>query len=470
MRPPVGDALHGGDGAARRRLLLRHHVGGFVVGAVAVGLRRLGAQHQRQHRLGAEEAREEAQRAHAERQRAACAARRRPRAGAAPSARRDVPRRPRVGGTRRVARSSAYSASPRNNAPPLTSSAYIVAQPRCASRRRACRRASTAAHGTSVDVARVRHVETFGSRASVADFPEAQALRCAYPSCRVAVARAQDAAGCRRGGSCPTPTSTSVPTIERTICQQNAVAGCRSAARRRRGRASATRAPGASWSSPRDPCGRTRRSRARRGTGRRRAAAARGRAAPAPTTRCGRGTGRARRGSRSCSGTRATARSGGRRSRRRRARRRAPRPRARAGALTARATCRRRRRRRRPAATPPGPTRARRRRCARRTSSSSRRAAARARARRAARPRPCAARAARRSRGSRCRRTRPTSLSTRSPTSLVARLRRAEAGSHQFDARHGRVVTGARAELQDAQVAAADGRGSAARSRRTACA
>ena len=68
MRPPVGDALHGRDGAAGGRFLLRHRVGGLGVGAVAVGLRRLGAQHQRQHRLGAEAAREEAQRAHAERQ------------------------------------------------------------------------------------------------------------------------------------------------------------------------------------------------------------------------------------------------------------------------------------------------------------------------------------------------------------------------------------------------------------------
>ena len=65
--PALGDALHGGDGAARRPFLVHHHVGGLGVGLVAVGLRRLGAQHQRQHRLGAEEAGEEAQRAHAER-------------------------------------------------------------------------------------------------------------------------------------------------------------------------------------------------------------------------------------------------------------------------------------------------------------------------------------------------------------------------------------------------------------------
>ena len=48
------DALHRGDRSARGRLLLRHRVGGLGFVAVAVGLGRLGAQHQRQHRLGAE--------------------------------------------------------------------------------------------------------------------------------------------------------------------------------------------------------------------------------------------------------------------------------------------------------------------------------------------------------------------------------------------------------------------------------
>src|SRR6476646_1387362 len=33
----------------------------------------------------------------------------------------------------------------------------------------------------------------FGGEASVADFPETEPLRCAYPSCRVAVARPHDA-------------------------------------------------------------------------------------------------------------------------------------------------------------------------------------------------------------------------------------------------------------------------------------
>ena len=66
---PAGrDALHGGDGAARRGLLLRHLARRLRVVAVAVGFGGLGAQHDRQHRLGAEVARQEAQRADAERQ------------------------------------------------------------------------------------------------------------------------------------------------------------------------------------------------------------------------------------------------------------------------------------------------------------------------------------------------------------------------------------------------------------------
>ena len=178
----------------RRPLLLRHRVGGFGVVAVAVGLGRLGAQHQRQHRLGAEVPREEAQRPHAERQPRACAARRRPRAAAAPSARRGVPRRPRAAGTRRVGASSAYSASPRNSAPPFDLVGVHLAQSlRCA---RASRRSDLRRHHADDNATQL-------ATASVADFPETQSLRCAYPSCRVAVARAQDAEDARPGGACP---------------------------------------------------------------------------------------------------------------------------------------------------------------------------------------------------------------------------------------------------------------------------
>ena len=96
------------------------------------------------------------------------------------------------------------------------------------------------------------------------------------------------------GRRLPVPTSTSVPTIARTICQQNALRADLVAEhtvalvdppRLEHTSASATSLP--------DPCGRTPRSRARRRTGRPRAAARGGRAGRRPTTRSGRGTGRA---------------------------------------------------------------------------------------------------------------------------------------------------------------------------------
>ena len=182
-----------------------------------------------------------------------------------------------------------------------------------------------------------------------------------------------------------------------------------------------------------------------------------GRAARAPTTRSGRGTGRASAGSRPCSGTRRHVRGA---------------PGVEAGVdelgvahhdlgpelrVDRALHAARGRRRRRPgsdttwphACTPASvrPAHDERRRRAR--------SDARERARRA-RPRRCAGRGCAAKPWNSVPSYATVSFSTpaRVAGSCVAGDHRARAGSHQFDARHGRVVTGARAELQDPQVAA----------------
>ena len=152
-------------------------------------------------------------------------------------------------------------------------------------------------------------------------------------------------------------------------------------------------------------------------------------------------------------------------------RRRGPRPRARAWRVRPRLRAATDRRRRRPiGSSPPGPTRARRRRCARRTSSVERRA--RSTCSSASRSTPSTVRwlGLRGEPAEVGAVVRDDELERHGRRTARRPLRRAEAGSHQFDARHGRVVAGTRAELQDAQVAAAAVARSAARSRRTACA
>ena len=92
---------------------------------------------------------------------------------------------------------------------------------------------------------------------------------------------------------------------------------------------------------------------------------------------------------------------------------------------------------------------------------------------RRARPRRCAARGC----AANPWKSVPSYATTSLQSTAARRIARADvelvqraAGSDQFDARHGRVVAGARAELQDAQCSRRCGRRSAARSRRTACA
>ena len=253
-----------------RRLLLGHRVGGLGVGAVAVGLGRLGAQHQRQHRLGAEAAREEAQRAHAERH----ARRARLDAGLAQQARpvlgvtllggRELQEHVAALGRRRTrrARGTARRRRPRRR----TSRAVA----RCASRRVVARRRPYATHA-------IAHRTSKRLSSSVSS-PTSQRHRpCGAPTLPAAVrSRArrmpQDVAGAdlarrRRRRACR---RSSAPSASRTRWR-----GSRSAARRRRGRASCDS------STRRTVVGALRalaaerwRSRARRGTGRRRAAAA----------------------------------------------------------------------------------------------------------------------------------------------------------------------------------------------------
>ena len=107
MRPPAG--FPAWRRRPCRRLLLRHRRRRVGIGAVLVGVGRLGAQHDREHRLGAEVGRE----AGAAPGTAVAAERSMPPWRIRPSARRAVP--PRLGELEEDGRrcSSAYSASPR---------------------------------------------------------------------------------------------------------------------------------------------------------------------------------------------------------------------------------------------------------------------------------------------------------------------------------------------------------------------
>ena len=145
-----------------------------------------------------------------------------------------------------------------------------------------------------------KSTETESVARSVPDLAQAQPVRRSDATCRRAIARAEDAEHVTRLD----PSDTDVD--ERSDDRAHHLPAERGGADLVPEHAVAVVVPGrvedrAAWSShPRDPCGRSSRSRARRGTDRRRAGAGPGRAARAPTTRGGRGTDRPSRGSRSC--------------------------------------------------------------------------------------------------------------------------------------------------------------------------
>ena len=359
--------------------------GGLGVVAVAVGLGRLGAQHQRQHGLGAEASGEEAQRLHAERHPRPSSARRRPCAAGAPSARRGAPRRRRAAGTRRDA---GRRRSRRARGTACRPRARRRTSPGCRSRRFAsdlCR--APPRHGTQL----------------VADFPEAQAASAG--ASRPAAARSR----ARRMRQDVTRADLADADVdERADDRPHHLPAERGGADLVAQHAVAHVAPLATSSTRRivvEPAGPLRQKLAKSCSPRNGSAPSRMHRQVerrrAPTTRTERGTGRARRGSRSCTGTS-----------RHCAECRASKSPSTSSALRTTtsgpswpliARCRTARigRRRRPRSSRPVPTRARRRRCAPRTSAGPA-CAARARAPRAARLRPCAGRVARRTRGSRC--------------------------------------------------------------------
>ena len=304
-------------------------------------------------------------------------------------------------------------------------------------------------------------------------------MRCAYPSRRGAVARAQHAAGGHRRRILPTPTSTSVPTIERTICWQNAVARDVEAqhavaevvpARRR--------APAAPWSSRRGPL----RQNEEKSCSPRNGSAA-SRSSPrssgsgTPPGGAGQERDRARAGSGSCSGSaRQRAERRASKSRVDQRRRRARRPRGRSWRVDrvrrrARGRCRRRRR---PGPTPPGPSA-----CTpasvrpAQVSSTGRRRSTRSSASRSTPADGALRRAARRSRGSRCRRSATGELERTGdppePASGSSKSVRARVQTSSMRAM-GALSPWRGPSLRMRSVAAVAVARSAGRSRRTACA
>ena len=251
--PARRDALHRRDGAARRGLLLRHRAGGLGLVAVAVGLGRLGAQHRAAAPPRCRSAARGSTAPARGTARAGVAAPRPPRAAGAPSARRDAPRRRRAGGTRCAARRRRTRRGRGT-----------------ACRRRARRRTCRWMRSSRFGVARParRHDVTVPS--SVADVPEAQPVRRREPAGGGTVARAEDAPGCRRAGSCPiADVDERADDRAHHLPAERGGADLVDGACRRRRRATPTRARAAPWSSPPGPCGRSSRSRARRGTDRR---------------------------------------------------------------------------------------------------------------------------------------------------------------------------------------------------------
>ncbi len=157
---------------------------------------------------------------------------------------------------------------------------------------------SRTAHG-----GRRRHASRLADvEVSVADLPQDQPVGRGDRPGRSAVLRPRGWPASRPRDRCRSPTSTSVPTIERTIWWQNAVARISNRSSIRSSgslqRVSSTRrtqrrrrlARGPAWAG-----GRTRRSRAHRPARRRRAASHRGPTAGRRARRCRRGTGWGRR-------------------------------------------------------------------------------------------------------------------------------------------------------------------------------
>ena len=155
-----------------------------------------------------------------------------------------------------------------------------------------------------------------GARVGVADLPQAQAVGRRQRRPRRAVAGSQDRRASRPARLRPWPTSTSVPTIARTIWWQNALASISNRSSRRRPRSSQRRGDTRRCATRRRRLGLRPRQNDEKSCSPMNGSQAephapRGRAASARATSWRRGTDRARRGSAPCSGSGASGREAG---------------------------------------------------------------------------------------------------------------------------------------------------------------
>ena len=369
------DPRHLGDLTSGRRLLGDHRRGRLLVVAVAVGLVGLGLQHQRQHRLGAEVAGEEHEQPHPERHPRRLHVDARFLEQALPVV--GVPLLRRGEGQEDVAPVGiGVLGEAREQRLARAFVGVHLAQALDAALGVGRRHAATLL--TEPPPARGRLALFGGSRPRTlrsSRRPRARARSAGRP--------ARPRCGRRCAGSASTSLGRSLPAPDvderaddraHHLPAERAWPGCRSAACRRRGRATTESNTRRTVVEPGRPLAAERREvvLAEERVGRHAQAPA-GRAVRAPTTRCGRGTGRAPGGSRSCSGRSARWRSGGRRSRARPSRPSRTTTSGPSSEFTDRGTrsgsmpapVRRR------AGSPPGPSRARRRRCVPRTMRSS---------------------------------------------------------------------------------------------------